>query len=60
MGYKNENLKHRQGIKNEPKYKCPKCKNGLSISKPTFLVICSKCKTLIKEHEIILNEESNT
>jgi len=55
MGYKNENIKHRQGIANKPKHQCPKCKNGLQIDKPKFIVVCSKCKTLIKEDEIIIN-----
>ena len=57
MGYKNENIKHRQGIANKPKHQCPKCKNGLQIDKPKFIVVCSKCKTLIKEDEIIINQE---
>ena len=55
MGYKNENLKHIQGIADKPKYSCPKCNNGLSISKPMFLVTCSKCKNLINENEIVEN-----
>ena len=55
MGYKNENLKHANGIEEKSKFECPKCSNGLAISKPMFLVTCSKCKCLIKENEIVVN-----
>jgi len=55
MGYKNENLKHIQGVADKPQYSCPNCSNGLDIAKPMFLVNCSKCKKLIKQNEIILN-----
>ena len=49
MGYKDENIKHRLGIKGEPKFQCPKCKNGLDINKPKFMVVCSKCKNIIEQ-----------
>lgn len=55
MGYKNENIKHAQGIKEQSKYQCPKCKNGLAIDKPKFIVVCSKCKKIIEENEILIN-----
>ena len=51
----NENLKHAQGIKLKDKYQCPKCLNGLAISKPMTLVQCSKCKCLIDKEDIIVN-----
>ena len=52
----NENLKHRQGIAGKAKYTCPHCSNGLAIKKPMYLVTCSKCKKLITENEIIVND----
>lgn len=52
MAYCDENIHHRQGISGEPKYKCPHCKNGLNISKPMFMVVCSKCKKIIKKEEL--------
>ena len=55
MGYKDENIKHRLGIKGQPKFQCPKCKNGLDIDKPKFIVVCSKCKSVIEQDEIIIN-----
>lgn len=56
MGYKDENLKHRMGIGGEPRYKCPHCKQGLSITKIPFMLICGKCKKAVKGEEIIINE----
>lgn len=55
MGYKDENLKHRQGISAEPKYRCPECDNPLSLNKIPFLVICGKCKKTIKGDDIVIN-----
>ena len=55
MGYKDENIKHRQGIGSEPKYKCPHCNQGLSINEPKFMVVCGKCKKIVKEKDIIVN-----
>lgn len=52
MGYKNENLKHRQGFASKPKYTCPHCKNGLNIPKPVFMTICSSCKKTVKGEDI--------
>jgi hypothetical protein len=51
----NENKKHRLGVAGSPKYTCPKCNNGLNIDKPKFLVVCSKCKAVIEQDEIIIN-----
>ena len=56
MGYKDENIKHRMGIEGKPKYSCPHCKKGLSISKVPFMLICSMCKGIVKEDNIIINE----
>ena len=55
MGYKNENLKHRQGIKQPSKYKCPNCKKPLSIKEIPFMIICSKCKKPFKGEDVIIN-----
>jgi DNA-directed RNA polymerase subunit RPC12/RpoP len=52
MGYKNENIKHRQGIGGKPKYSCPNCGHGLIIPKPVFMVVCSKCKKAITQDEL--------
>jgi Zn finger protein HypA/HybF involved in hydrogenase expression len=52
MGYKNENIKHRQGVGSKPKFSCPKCNNPLSINKPMFMVACPKCKKIITEDEL--------
>jgi len=57
MGYKDENIKHRQGISGEPKYKCPHCKKGLSINKIPFMMICSRCKKSFKGSDIIVNDK---
>jgi hypothetical protein len=52
MGYKDENLKHRQGFNSEPKYRCPHCKKGLEISEPKFLMVCGRCKKIIKKEDL--------
>lgn len=57
MGYKNENIKHLQGISDEPKYRCPNCKKGLAINKIPFMMVCSRCKKSFKGGEIIIKEE---
>lgn len=56
MGYKDENIKHRQGITDKPKYQCPECKKPLSIPKKTFMVICGSCKKTVLGENIIENK----
>ena len=52
MGYKDENIKHRQGITETPKYKCPHCGHALSIPKKVFMIICGKCNAKILGEEL--------
>lgn len=53
MGYKDENIKHRQGINGKPKYSCP-CGKSLNIPKPVSMVSC-KCGKTIEKDNIIVN-----
>ena len=47
MGYKDENIKHRQGIALPSKtYTCPHC--GGTIRKKAFMVVCPSCKKVVK------------
>ena len=53
MGYKNENLKHANGIQGKPKYSCP-CGKGLNIPKLVAIVSC-KCGKIIDKEDIVIN-----
>ena len=54
MSYKNENLKHAQGVASAPKYACPKCKQPFSINKLPFMIVCSKCKSVVEKDDILI------
>ena len=52
MGYKNENLKHRQGIAVYT-HACPHCGDKKQYQKVPLMSICGKCNKIIKEKDII-------
>ena len=56
MGYKDENIKHRLGINNKPKYKCPHCNKPLSIKTIPFMMICSSCNKTFKGENVIIKK----
>ena len=57
MSYKNENLKHAQGVASAPKYACPKCKQPFSINKLPFMIVCSKCKSVVEKDDILIKTQ---
>lgn len=53
MGYKNENIKHRQGVASEPKHFCPNCGHPFKgLNKIPFMIACSKCKKVTKGEDL--------
>ena len=52
MGYRDENVKHRQGVSMPTKgYICPKCKDD-KIKTKASLVVCPSCKKVVEGKDL--------
>lgn len=56
MGYKDENIKHRQPFGMKPRFSCPNCNTGFDIPKIPFMISCKKCKKNVMGDDIVVNE----
>jgi len=51
--YNADNSKPRKGFGLKPTHKCPKCGNETHQDKLPFLIVCSRCKEVVKGEELI-------